>query len=76
MDYQTVCYTEACLNDMYFDHKLFPDFFTIFRSDRVSSTKSMVGAVLIAVSSRVYLLVITICPPIPNRKLLLNIFVL
>jgi hypothetical protein len=36
-----------------FNHKLFPDSFTIFYSDRVSSTKSRGGGVLIAISSRV-----------------------
>jgi hypothetical protein len=47
------CLTRTCLNDMCFDHKLFPDSFTIFFSDRASSTKSRGTGVLIAVSSRV-----------------------
>jgi hypothetical protein len=51
--FQIICLTETRLNDMCFDHKLFPDSFTIFRSDRFSSTKSRGGGVLIAVSSRV-----------------------
>jgi hypothetical protein len=66
MDYQTICLNEKCLNDMYFDHQLFPDSFTIFHSDRVTSTKPRVGAVLINISFRVYLLVINICPPVTN----------
>jgi hypothetical protein len=52
MDFQIICLTETWLNDMCFDHKLFPDSFTIFRSYRVSSSKSRGGGVLIAVSSR------------------------
>jgi hypothetical protein len=53
MDFQIVCLTEAWLNDMCFDHKLLPDSFTIFCSDRVSSTKSRGGGGIIAISSRV-----------------------
>jgi exonuclease III len=53
VDFQIICLTEIWLNDMCFDHKLFPDSCTIFRSDRVSSTKSRGGGVLTAVSSRV-----------------------
>jgi hypothetical protein len=48
------CLTETWLNDTCFDHKLFPHSFTIFRSDRVSSTKSRGGGVLITVWSRVH----------------------
>jgi len=46
LDFQIICVAEACLNDMCFDHKRFPDVFTIFLSDRVSSSKSMAGGVL------------------------------
>jgi len=34
------------LNDMCFDHKRFPDVFTIFLSNRVSSSESMAGGIL------------------------------
>lgn len=51
------CLNETCLYDLCydlcFDHKLFPDSFTIFLPNRASSTKSRGTAVLIAVSSRV-----------------------
>jgi hypothetical protein len=53
MDFQIIFLTETWLNDTYFDHKLFPDSYTIFHSDRVSSSKSRDGGVLTAVSSRV-----------------------
>ena len=49
MDFQIICLTETWLNDICFNHKLSPDSFTIFHSDRVSSTKSRGGGVLIAV---------------------------
>jgi hypothetical protein len=48
-DFQIVCLTETWLNDICFDHKLFPDPFTIFHSDRVSSTKSKGGGVPIVI---------------------------
>lgn len=44
---------ETCLNELCFDKILFRNYFTIFGSDRVSSSKSRGGGVLIAVSSRV-----------------------
>ena len=44
--------TETWLNDQSFDHNLFRDNFYIFLSDRVSSSKSRGGSVLIAVSSK------------------------
>jgi hypothetical protein len=53
MDFQIICLTETWLNDMCFDQKLFPDSYTIFRSDRVNSTKYRGGGVLTAVSFRV-----------------------
>ena len=45
-DFKIICVAETCLNDMCFYHKRFPDVFTIFFSDRVSSSKSMAGGVL------------------------------
>jgi hypothetical protein len=53
MYFQIICLTETWLNDTCFDHKLFPDSYTIFRSDRVNSNKSRGAGVLTAVSSRV-----------------------
>jgi hypothetical protein len=35
MDHKIICLTEAWLNDMCYDHNLFPDGYTAFRSDRV-----------------------------------------
>jgi len=49
MDFQIICLTETWLTDICFDHKLYPDSFTILCSDRVSSTKFKVGGVLIAI---------------------------
>jgi hypothetical protein len=54
MDFQIIFLAEAWLNDMCFDHELFPDSFTTFRSDRISNTKARRGGVLIAVASRVH----------------------
>lgn len=45
-----ICLTEACLNYLCFDYKIFQNDFTIFPSDRVSSC----GGVPIAVSSEVF----------------------
>jgi hypothetical protein len=52
MAFQIICLTETWLNAMCFDHKLFPDSFTTFRSDSGSSTNPR-GGVVIAVSSRI-----------------------
>jgi hypothetical protein len=51
MDFQNLSLTEILLNDISFDHKLFPDAFTTFRFYRVSSTKSS-NAVVRAVSRK------------------------
>jgi hypothetical protein len=54
MDFQIICLTETWLNDVFRSQTtVFPNSFTIFRSDRVSSTKSSGGCVLIAISFRV-----------------------
>ena len=52
MEFQIICLNETWLNDICFDHKLFPVSFTTVRSYTVSSTKSS-AAVLTAVSSAV-----------------------
>jgi len=46
LDFQIICVDETWSNDVCFDHNRFPDIFTIFRSDRVSSSKYMAGGVL------------------------------
>jgi hypothetical protein len=51
--FQNISLTEILLNDISFDHKLFPDVFTTFRFHRVNSTKSS-DAVLRAVSRTVF----------------------
>jgi hypothetical protein len=48
-----LCLTETWLNDLCYDHNLFPDNYTVFRSDRVSSVKTRGGGALIALSSRI-----------------------
>ena len=50
--FQFVCLTEILLNDVCFDHKLFPDCLNNFRSDTVSGTECS-AVVLTAVSSGV-----------------------
>jgi hypothetical protein len=45
-----ICLTETWLNDQCYDHNLFPDSYTVFRSDSYSIKKSRGGGVLIALS--------------------------
>jgi hypothetical protein len=52
-DYNIICLTETWLNDLCYDHNLFPDCYIVFRSDRASANKTRGGGVLIALSSRV-----------------------
>jgi hypothetical protein len=51
-DYNILCLTETWLNDLCFDHNLFPDSYKVLRSDRVSANKTRGGGVLTALSSR------------------------
>jgi hypothetical protein len=51
--YNVIFLTETWLNDLCYDHNLFPDCFTVFRSDRVSVNKIRGGGVLSALFSRV-----------------------
>jgi hypothetical protein len=51
-DYSIICLTETWLNDLCY-HNLFPDWYTVFRSDRASVNTTRGGEVLIALSSRV-----------------------
>jgi hypothetical protein len=53
MEFQIMFLTETSLNDICFDHKLFPVSSTTFRSDRVSSTEYSSAAVLTADPSAV-----------------------
>jgi hypothetical protein len=53
MDYNIICLTETWLNDLCYDHNLFPDCCTVFRFDRASVNKTHGGGVLIALSSTV-----------------------
>jgi hypothetical protein len=53
MDFLIICLSEAWLNDMCFNSKQLPDSFITFCFDRVSSTKSGGGSVVIVISSRV-----------------------
>ena len=50
-DYNIFCLTETWLNDLCLDHNLFPDSYTVLRSDRVSANKTRGGGVLTALSS-------------------------
>jgi hypothetical protein len=52
-DYNIICLTETWLNDLCYDHNLFPDCYTVLRSDRVPVNKTRGGGVLIALSSKV-----------------------
>jgi hypothetical protein len=45
--------TETWLNALCYDHNLFPDCYTVLRSERPSVNKTLGGGVLIALSSRV-----------------------
>jgi hypothetical protein len=51
MDFDVFCLTDTWLNDLCFDCNLFPENVHIFRSDRVSSSKSRGGGILISVPS-------------------------
>jgi hypothetical protein len=53
MDHKIICLTETWLNDMCYDHNLFPDGYTVLRSDRVCTYKTRGGGVLIALSPKV-----------------------
>jgi hypothetical protein len=44
--------TGKWLNDLCYDHNLFSDCYSVFRSDRVSVNKTLCGGVLNALSSR------------------------
>jgi hypothetical protein len=52
-DYNNIRLTETWLNDLCYDHNLFPDCYIVFCSDRASINKTRAGGVLIALSSRV-----------------------
>jgi hypothetical protein len=52
-DYNIICLTETWLNDLCYDHNLFPGCYIVFRSDRASVNMTCGGRVLIALSSRV-----------------------
>jgi hypothetical protein len=52
-DYNIICLAETWLNDLCYDHNLFPDHYTVFRCDRVSTNKTRGGGVLIALSANV-----------------------
>lgn len=52
-DYNILCLTETWLNDMCLDHNLFPDSYTVLRSDRMSANKTRGGGVLTALSSKI-----------------------
>ncbi|PNF33582.1 hypothetical protein B7P43_G14684 [Cryptotermes secundus] len=52
-DYNIICLTETWLNDLCYDHNLFPDCYTVFRSDKASVNKTRGGGVLTALSSRI-----------------------
>jgi hypothetical protein len=52
-DYSILCLTEMWLNDLCYDHNLLPDGYTVFRSNRVSTTKTRGGGVLTALSSKI-----------------------
>jgi hypothetical protein len=52
-DYNIICLTETWLYDLCYNHNLFPDCYTVLRSDRASVNKTRGGGVLIALSSRV-----------------------
>lgn len=77
MDFQIICLTETWLNARCCDHKLFPDSFITFCSDRDSNTTSRDGGILIAISSRVCIFKCRYNlqfyklppPPIPNQTL-------
>jgi hypothetical protein len=53
-DYSIICLTETWLNDLCYDHNLFPDCYSVFCSDRAFVNKTCGGGVLIALSSRVH----------------------
>jgi hypothetical protein len=48
-----ICLTETRFNYHCYDHNIFPDWYTVFRSDRSSVIKTRGVGVLIALSSRV-----------------------
>jgi hypothetical protein len=52
-DYNIICLGVTWLDDMCYDHTVYPDCYTVFRSDRASVSKISDGGVLIALSSRV-----------------------
>jgi hypothetical protein len=39
-DYNIICLTETWLDDLCYDHNLFSDCYTVFRSDRLSVNKT------------------------------------
>jgi exonuclease III len=47
-DFDIICLTETWLNDSYYTHNLFPNGYTVYRSDRTSIHKACGGGVLIA----------------------------
>jgi hypothetical protein len=52
-DCDIICLTETWLNDQCYDHNLFPDYYTVFRLDRLSVNKTRGVGALIALSPRV-----------------------
>jgi hypothetical protein len=51
-NYNIICLTETWLNDLCYDHNLYPDCYTLFLYDRESVNKTRGGGVLNALSSR------------------------
>ena len=51
-DYTVICLTETWLKDSCQDHNLFPKFYSVFLSDRKSSSKTRGGGVLVDVNSK------------------------
>jgi hypothetical protein len=52
-DHSIICLSETWLNHLCYDHNLFPDCYTVFRSDRDCAKKTRGGGVLTVISSSV-----------------------
>ncbi|PNF31813.1 hypothetical protein B7P43_G09329, partial [Cryptotermes secundus] len=50
-DFDIICLTETWLNDSCYDCNIFPSRYTVYRSDRVSTSKARGGGVLTAIPS-------------------------